>query len=113
MGLRVDKKSGMLLVVLSLVLTYLTPYTASAYSITPHVLDAGTPVWRSAPSGSFFPWPKSPGMLEILSEMNGVDKFIYLYLIKSWALVGVTTLLWIVLVLYILRLSNRLHRSST
>jgi hypothetical protein len=42
MGLRVDKKSGILLVVLSLVLTYLTPYTASAYSIAPHVLDADT-----------------------------------------------------------------------
>jgi len=113
MGLRVDKKSGMLLVVLSLVLTYLTLYTANAYSIAPHVLDADTPVWRSAPSGSFFPWPKRPGMLEILSEMNGVDKFIYLYLIKSWALVGVTILLWIVMVLYVLRLANRLYRSPT
>jgi len=85
MGLRVDKKSGMLLVVLSLVLTYLTLYTANAYT----------------------------GMLEILSEMNGVDKFIYLYLIKSWALVGVTILLWIVMVLYVLRLANRLYRSPT
>jgi hypothetical protein len=111
MGLRVDKKSGMLLVVLSLVLTYLTPYTASAYSIAPHVLDADTPVWASAPSGSFFPWPKRPGILEILSEMNGVDKFIYLYLIKSWALVGVAILLWAVMILYILRLANRLYHS--
>jgi len=46
--------------------------------------------------------------LTLAPRLNELDKFIYLYLIKSWVLVGVTVLLWIVMFLYILRLVCRL-----
>ena len=98
-------KSAVLLIASGFVLTYLTLYAATAQNVARHVYENdGTVVWRSAPSGSFFPWPREPGMLLILSGMNEVDSFIYTYLIKSWVLVVVTVLLWIVVSLYILTL---------
>jgi len=70
--------------------------------------------WGSAPAGSFFPWPREPGMLEMLSEINEVDSFIYVYLIRSWFLVAATLLLWIGVFLQIWRIArNELTRKES
>ena len=95
-GLKFHKKSAIPLTVLGLVSIYLTLYTVAAYNVANYVYDTEViTVWRSGPSGSFFPWPREPGMLQILSGVNEVDLFIYICLIKSWILVLVTVLFWV------------------
>lgn len=37
----------------------------------------GEPTWSSGGPGSFFPWPKEPGMLTVMTEMDNVDQCIY------------------------------------
>jgi hypothetical protein len=101
----VNKKSVIFLVVLGSLSIYVTLYTATAHKVARYVYEEdGTFFWRSAPSGSFFPWPREPGILEMLTRLNEIDLFIYVYLIKSGVLLGVTILLWISLSLYILKL---------
>jgi len=103
--MRLHRKSVTLLIVLGLASTYLTIYTATVHSAACYVSDLnGTVLWSSAPSGSFFPWPTPPGMLEILSGMNQADLFIYTYLIKPWTLAGATVLLWTIWLIYLLKL---------
>lgn len=95
-ALRSDQKLIVILFILVFVATYFTVYTVIAYKIAGHITESPPKIfWNSAPGGSFFPWPNEPGMLEMLSEMNVVDSFIYVYLIKSWVLVGVVIVLWI------------------
>jgi len=38
------------------------------------------PYWNNGGPGSFFPWPKEPGMLTVITGMDSTDQFIY-YLI--------------------------------
>jgi hypothetical protein len=95
-----SKRDVLVFIVLVAISTLLTLYTVTAYSVARF---AGDGYWSSAPPGSFFPWSRRPGMLEILSNMNEVDLFIYRYLIKSLALVGFTVISWIVTSLYFLR----------
>ena len=103
-SMALDRRSALIIIVLILASAYLTFYTMRAHTVARHVYEEeGAIVWRSGPSGSFFPWPMDPGPLQVLSEMNAVDVFIYGYLIKSWALVGVTILLWVGLCLYIFK----------
>lgn len=52
----------------------------------------GEPVWRSGPAGSFFPWPKEPGMLTVLTPMSATDQFVY-GLIASGAYVPLTVMI--------------------
>ncbi len=111
--MRLRKKSVMLLIALGFASTYLTFYATIAHNVAYNVYDLdGTAVWRSAPSGSFFPWPREPGMLMILSGMNEVDLFIYTYLIKPRALAAVTILLWVGWFLYLLNLFGRFQSSK-
>jgi len=103
--LRFGRKSTILLIVSFFVFVYLTLYTTAAHNVARYVYENDSAVvWRSAPSGSFSPWPSGPGMLLILSRMNETDVFIYTYLIKSWLLLGATILLWIGVAIYILKL---------
>ena len=92
--MRMERKTLTIAVVLAFIAVYLTLYTIIAHTIaTQHIYeDPNTVVWRTGPSGSLFPWPREPGMLEILSEINDVDLFIYRYLIKDWVLVGLSIL---------------------
>jgi len=105
--LRLDKKSATYLFVFGLIVVYITVYTVAAHSIARHAgEDDGKFYWRTTPAGSFFPWPREPGIFQALSEMHGIDVFIYVFLIRSWLLFGVTILLWIifwVVFLHILR----------
>jgi len=98
-----NKKSVLMLIVLGLASAVLTLYTMSAFDIARYAFDAGGSElgWLYTPSGSFLPWPKGPGMAAALSRGNGVDLFIYRYLIKSWILVAITVLLWTATILYL------------
>ena len=85
-GSRVFKPSQLLLIArLCIISIIVTAYAIRAHSIaTRYVHDGGDEVaWRNSPPGSFFPWPKEPGMLQMLSEINKIDLFIYRYLIKT------------------------------
>jgi len=90
----------LLAIVLIAVSTYLTAYTFTAHGVaTMHIFEdaeAGVALWRSGPAGSLFPWPREPGMLQVLTEMSEVDTFIYVHFVKSWLLVGASLLLWFV-----------------
>ena len=99
----------MILSGLVLASTVVTLYAVSAYDVAHYAFDDGGTelTWRYTPSGSFLPWPKSPGMLTALSEGNGVDLFIYRYLIRSWILVALTVMLWIATILYLIRSIRR------
>jgi hypothetical protein len=86
-------------VVLMAFSAYLTLYTLRANTLAASYLyedpDTGAISWRSGPSGSLFPWPRESGMFQVLSKVNEVDLFIYRYLIKTWALVELSTLMWV------------------
>jgi len=105
-----SKKSVSMLIILGLVSACLTLYTVSVYSVARYAIDGD---WRYSPSGSFLPWPRGPGptRLPVLTKMNETDLFIYRYLIKSWVLVGVTIILWVVTSLYVLKVT-RLHSGN-
>jgi hypothetical protein len=90
--------------------TLFTIYSLRAYAVASRVFEGdGTekPVWRTSPPGSFLPWPKEPGPLQALSEMSGIDVFIYLYLVKSLALIASSAMLWIITCLYVFRKAKR------
>lgn len=106
-NVRFSKRSTVGLIVLVFASTLLTLYAISAYNVSDHVyVGESTLDWTSAPSGSFLPWPRAPGMLTMLSRVNEVDSFIYTYLIKSWVLAGAMALLWIATSVCILKLSE-------
>jgi hypothetical protein len=71
-------------------------YWASAISLRHHlVLDDGELVWRSGGPGRFLPWPRAPGMLQVLTPFdNPLDLAVgYLVYYHLWVLVAVATTL--------------------
>lgn len=94
-------------IVLCLVSTVLTVYTITVHGLAERHLykdPVSTIVyWTSGPSGSLFPWPKAPGLLEIITQTNVVDLFIYQYLVKTQALIGLSFFLWVITGVYIFR----------
>lgn len=110
--LRFGRKSIFLLVVLASLSTCLTLYTVAAYNVARHVIEMdGTVYWRDSMGGSFFPWPTRPSGVSapvLMRMIDDVDLAVYIYLIKSWVLVGIMALLWLGMFLYVLRLTNRL-----
>jgi len=94
------KKLALMLIVFGIISACLTLYTVKAHTIAMrHIIEdaEGKAVsWRTGPSGSLFPWPREPGMLQVLSKIDEVDLLIYRYLIKPWVLVGSSILIWIV-----------------
>jgi len=81
---RFTRRAAVVLSALVSVSTFLTIYSIAAYNASGHVyVGDDTLYWTSAPSGSFLFWPRSPGMLEMLSEMNETDSLIYRHLIIS------------------------------
>ena len=85
---------------------YLSAYTIVAHSIaSKHIIEfEGGLCWRTSPPGSLFPWPKEPGMLQALSNVNALDAFIYAYLIRSMVLIGLSLLAWTATGIYALKL---------
>jgi len=99
-----DKKSALVLIIFGLISTCLTLYAVRAHAVARYAYDDESGFgWRYAPSGSFLPWPREPGMLTALSKMTETDLFIYRYLVKSWVLVGCATALWIITFLYLVK----------
>jgi len=83
---------------------YLAMYAFEAHTIAARYISSdshGAVFWINGPSGSLFPWPREPGMLEVLSRINDVDLFIYTYLIKTWMLAGLSALAWVITVLFV------------
>jgi len=108
--LKILKPYQLLLIALLCIISIIvTAYTIGAHYIaTRYVHDGGDEVaWRNSPPGSFFPWPKEPGMLQMLSEISEIDLFIYRYFIKTWLLVIVTLSLWIATCAYIIKRVRR------
>lgn len=103
-----DMQRALILIVLIAFSTFLTVYAANAYSVARYAYDTGSEVgWLTTPPGSFLPWPRPPGMFQALSKMNDNDLVVYRFLIKSYVLVGASTLLWIVTALSAYRLVKR------
>jgi hypothetical protein len=102
-AVRFSRRTVLVTIILASVSIYLSIYTFEAYSIASRYLpsDSNGAVWINGPSGSLFPWPRGPGMAEVLSRINDVDLFIYTYLIKTWTLAGLSTLAWVITVLFV------------
>ena len=61
-------------------------YWVRAVGVSRHasIVDGESePHWNSGGAGSFLPWPKEPGMLTVITEMDSTDQVIY-YLIHYW-----------------------------
>lgn len=96
------KKKILFVTILILASTFLTLYTVAAYNVSNSLIEYNGEIWwRRGSSGSLFPWPRELGMLDILTKVNEADLFIYKYLIKSWILVGLSILIWIINALYL------------
>ncbi|MEM4703837.1 MAG: hypothetical protein QXJ02_02055 [Candidatus Bathyarchaeia archaeon] len=96
----------LLLALLIALASYATLYTISAYSVATR-WACGT-AWccmGAIDNATFFPWPRGPlGVCaEVITKMNSIDEFIYLYLIRTWLLVVICICLWIVVAVYFLK----------
>jgi hypothetical protein len=113
-GVKFNRKSVAGLIPLVLCSTFLTLYAQAAYHVATFVgADDGWLVWISGPGGPFFPWPKEPGNFAAFTRTHGaIDYFIYVYLIRSWALAVVVAVLWIVTVAYVSKLLWARARNS-
>lgn len=109
--MRIGRKAFVIAIVLVVISAYLTLYAIMVHTIaSQHICEDGNAVaWRTGPSGSLFPWPRAPGMFEILSNINEVDLFIYKYLVKPWVLVGLSILAWVGTGLFIFK-TNKIAR---
>lgn len=101
---RFSGRAVLVTIVLASISIYLAIYTFEAYSIASRYISSdshGAVFWINGPSGSLFPWPRGPGMAEVLSRINDVDLFIYTYLIKTWMMAGLSALAWVITVLFV------------
>jgi len=91
----------LLIVVFWVISTFITAYTIKAYLVSINICYFdGEYYWSSTGPGSFFPWPRGPGMLAALSRMSAIDKFFYLYFIKTMLLILIAGLTWIAIYKY-------------
>ena len=102
--MRFRSRAVFVTIILASISIYLTIYTFEAHSIASRYISSdshGAVFWINGPSASLFPWPRGPGMAEVLSRINDVDLFIYTYLIKTWMMAGLSALAWVITVLFI------------
>ena len=101
MGLKTLWKVIVLVALFSITVVF-TAYTISAHLVACHIHEReGMLMWSTMPGGSFLPWPSySEAGFLISSPVNEVDSLYYQLFIKSWILVGITVLLWIVTVAF-------------
>jgi len=97
------------MVILIIISSFLSLFTIKAHTIAGrHIIEDGNYIaWRSGPAGSLFPWPRGPGPMDMLSNVNEIDRFIYRYFVRSWVLVGLSILAWIGTGLFIFKLAKR------
>ena len=102
--MRFSSRKVLVTIILASISIYLTIYTFEAHSVASRYISSdshGAVFWINGPSGSLFPWPRGPGMAEVLSRINEVDLFIYTYLIKTWVMAGLSALAWVITVLFV------------
>ena len=90
-----------MLVLLVVLATYATLYTVAAYDLA----RWGWTCRGTLGDATFLPFPTGPRgvLMEVLAKMSPVDEFIYIYLIKTGILIGVSILLWILAAAYFLK----------
>ena len=84
---RFSGRAVLVTIILASISIYLTTNTFETYGMASRHVSSdshGAVFWINGPSGSLFPWPRGPGIAEVLSRINDVDLFIYTYLIKIW-----------------------------
>ncbi|MCX8168659.1 MAG: hypothetical protein N3E39_00325 [Candidatus Methanomethylicia archaeon] len=81
-----------------------TLYSLEAYKVAQYVYDGEYGIcWRTSPPGSFLPWPKPSGILQVLSDMNYIDKFVYNNLIKNNVMIMTVYLIWIITLMFTIK----------
>jgi len=103
--MKIDRNS-IIITLMILVSLCVTVYTVETEKVAANFIyedSEGNVWWRSMPGGSLFPWPRGSGALPAISEVVGVDLFIYKYLIKTSALVILSILFWIVSVILLIK----------
>jgi hypothetical protein len=86
--------------------TLATFYTLAAYRVASMWVCGGGVAWwccrGTIGNATFFPWPGGPlgACLEVITKMDPVDEFIYLYLVKNWILIVVCVSLWVLAAVY-------------
>lgn len=100
-GIKLSASNKILIFVFLAALSmYISLYTISAHHVADRwVINAS---WRYSGNMTFFPWPKGPQgiLLPIITRMNPIDEFIYLYLIKTGILILVCLGLWATTIIY-------------
>ncbi len=84
----------------------ITAYTVAAHEVaTKYIIEMedGEVMWRTAPRGSLFPWPKGSGSLQMLSKMEDIDMLIYRYLIRDRLLMVFAILMWVLTGVFTIR----------
>jgi hypothetical protein len=86
---------------------FATFYTLAAYRVgRMWVCGGGAAGWwccmGSIDNATFFPWPRDPlgACAEVITRMDPVDEFIYLYLVKNGILIVVCVSLWSLAAVY-------------
>jgi len=105
----------LMLAFLAILATFATFYTLAAYRVAS--MWACGAYWccmGSIDNATFFPWPRGPlgACAEVITKMNPMDEFIYLYLIKSGILIVVCVLLWVLAVVYFFKAILPLFRKE-
>jgi hypothetical protein len=105
-----------LLVVLAALATF---YTLAAYRVASMWACGGgsAAFWccmGTIDNATFFPWPRGPlgACAEVITRMDAVDEFIYLYLVKSGMLIVVCVSLWVLAAFYFLKAILPLFRKE-
>ena len=80
---------------------YVTLYTMAAHDLA----RWGWACRGTLGDATFLPFPTGPRgvLMDVVAKMSPADEFIYTYLIKTGALVGVSLLLWILAAAYLLK----------
>ncbi len=77
--------------VIGIVTLIFSLFTVKAYQVAQFARGS---TWNTGGPGSFLPWPREPGHLMIITEMNPIDAFINQLIIETGLLAIISFLLW-------------------
>jgi len=100
----------LLLLLLVTLAIYATLYTVAAHNLA----SWGWSCRGSQGDATFLPFPTGPRgvLMDVIAKMNPVDEFIYLYLIKTGALIVISISLWTIVAVVSSDVFLRLQRSK-
>jgi len=84
-------------------------FTVKAYQVAQFARGS---TWNTGGPGSFLPWPREPGHLMIITEMNPVDVFINQLIIETGLLAIISFLLWGILLFSLYRFTKDFFNKS-